>query len=194
MNEKKLGATLFKITGLSNEPFRLRVLKVREHVPQDSQTPIRLSKWATVLWKNELKQAVVSAPRFGFATFLTPDSDACPVGQIYTLDEDVPDQKYSVQVTDKTIDVDPANASRAELEVAAEMLKRSISDAFVKTSEHFWRKQWNLFFRNLPENYDTNRDEVHAYRGLKFAVIFIDAELYFAADIVTTYRSIKALS
>jgi hypothetical protein len=194
MNDKKLGTTLFPIKGLPNEPFRLRVLKVREHVPQDSQTPVRLSKWATILWKNELKQAVVPAPRSGVAAFLTPDTEACPVGQIYTLDEDVPDQKYSVEVTSETINVEPRTAAKEELQVAAEMLKRSISDAFMKAASRFWRKQWNLFFRVLPENYDTQKEEVYAYRGMKFAVIFIDAQPLFAADVVTTYRSILSLA
>src|SRR6266446_5379250 len=147
MNDKKLGASLFTINGLPREPFRLRVLKVREQVPQDSQTPIRLSKWATILWKKELKQAVVASNRSGHSCFLTPDTDACPVGQIYTLEEDVPDQKYSVEVTSETITVEPNSASKDELQVAAEMLKRSISDAFVQSSNHFWRKQWNLFYR-----------------------------------------------
>ena len=194
MNDKKLGATLFTINGLPTEPFRLRVLRVREQVPQDSQTPIRLSKWATILWKKELKQAVVASNRSGRSCFLTPDTDACPAGDIYTLEEDVPDQRYSVEVTDETITVEPNSASREELQVAAEMLKRSISDAFVQSSNRFWRRQWNLFFRVEPENYDTETDDVHAYRGLKFAVIFIDAVPLFAADIITTYRSIRPLS
>ena len=194
MNDKKLGATLFSINGLPNEPFRLRVLKVKEKVPQDSHTPIRLNKWATILWTKELKQAVVPSNRPGFATFLTPDTDACPVGQVYTLDEDVPDQKYSVEVTNETIQVEPENASKEELKVAAEMLKRSISDAFTKASNRFWRKHWNLYFRVEPENYDTESDAAYAYRGMKFAVIFIQAKAFLAADVVTTYRNKHPLS
>ncbi len=194
MNDKKLGATLFSINGLPNEPFRLRVLRVREQVPQDSHTPVRLNKWATILWKKELKQAVVPSFGPGYAAFLTPDTDACPIGQIYTLDEDVPDQKYSVEVTSKTINVEPRTASKEELKVAAEMLKRSISDAFARASDQFWRKHWNLFFRVAPENYDTETDEAYAYRGMRFAVLFIQAKAFLAADIVTTYRNIRALS
>ena len=194
MNEKQLGATLFAINGLPDQPFRLRVLKVRERIPQDSHTSIRLSKWATSLWKNELKQAVVPLYRRDYAAFLTPDTDNCPVGQTYTIDEDVPDQKYSVEVTDETINVDPRTASSEEIQVAAEMLKRSISDAFTKKPEHFWRKHWNLFFRVEPENYDTKTDEAYAYRGMKFAVVFIDSRPLLAADIVTTYRGVLALS
>lgn len=194
MNDKKLGATLFPITGLPNEPFRLRVLRVREQVPQDSHTPVRLNKWATILWKNELKQAVVPTYRRGYVAFLTPDTDVCPVGEIYSLHEDVPDQTYSVEVTNEIVEVQPETATKDELQVAAEMLKRSVSDAFTRTSEHFWRKHWNSFFRVEPENYDTDTDDAYAYRGMKFAVIFLQNKPFLAADIITTYRNIRALS
>src|SRR5436305_5757173 len=147
MSEKKLGATLFAIGGLPDKPFRLRVLKVREHVPQDSQTPIRLNRWATVLWKQELKQAVVPTGRFGWPGFLTPDSEKCAPGQAFTIEDDVPDARYSVEVTPRVLEVDAKTASKKELQVAAEMLKRSISDSFARLSNHFWRKHWNLFFR-----------------------------------------------
>lgn len=194
MNEKKLGATLFPIKGLPERPFCLRVLKVRERIPQDSHTSIRLSKWATHLWKQELKQAVVPFSGREYAAFLTPDTDNCPVEQIYTIDEDVPDQKYSVEVTNETVVVDPKTAPNEELQVAGEMLKRSISDAFSKAPQHFWRKHWNLFFRVAPENYDTTTDEAYAYRGMRFAVLFIDSNPLLAADIITTYRSKWSLS
>src|SRR5947209_12629563 len=157
MNEKRLGATRLGISGLANKPFRLRVLKVRDQVPQDSQTPIRLNRWATILWKKELKQAVVPTNRFGWPGFLTPDNEAFPEGRIFTLEEDVPDRKYSVEVSSNVVDVEPKSASKEELHVSAEMLKRAISDSFSRLSNHFWRKHWNLYFRIEPENYDTTQ-------------------------------------
>ena len=194
MNNKKLGATLFAIGGIAGKPFRLRVLRVREQVPQDSQTPIRMNKWATILWKNELKQAVVPTSSFGWPGFLTPDTGTCVEGQTYTIEEDVPDRRYSVEVTAKVKEVNIHSAAKEELQVAAEMLKRAVSDSFARRRNHFWRKHWNLYFRIEPENYDTTKDEVYAYRGLRFAVVFIDDSPWLAADIVTTYRGVHSLA
>lgn len=193
MNDKKLGATLFAIGGLTEKTFRLRLLKVREQVPQDSQTAIRMNKWATILWKRELKQAVVPTKISGCPSFLTPDSETCVEGQIFTIEEDVPDRRYSVEVTSEINEVNLQSARREELQVAAEMLRRVVSDSFSLQSNRFWRKHWNLYFRIAPENYDTTDDQVYAYRGLRFAVVFINASPFLAADIVTTYCGIRSL-
>src|SRR5438105_5584085 len=150
MSEKRLGATLFAISGLAQRPFRLRLLRVREQVPLDSQTPIRLNRWATILWKKELKQAVVPTSRFDWPAFLTPDSEAASEGRIFTIDEDVPDRKYSVEVTSNVVEVESNSASKEELKVAAEMLKRAFSDVFGRLQNHFWRRHWNLYFRIEP--------------------------------------------
>jgi hypothetical protein len=195
MSGKKLGASLFAICGLANKPFRLRLLKVREQVPQDSQTPIRLNRWATILWKNELKQAVVPTNRFNGPGFLTPNSETCLEGQVFTIEEDVPDRKYSVEVTPTIIDVKAKSASKEELQVAGEMLKRAVSDSFGRHQNKFWRKHWNLYFRIEPENYEKTKDEVYAYRGLRFAVVFMpNGSPWLAADIITTYRGIRSLA
>jgi len=193
MNNKKLGATLFPIGGLTGKLFRLRALKVREQVPRDSQTPVRMNRWATLLWTRELKQAVVPATVSGGPGFLTPDSDVCVENQIFTIEEDVPDRRYSVEVTSTVKEVSLENATQEELKVAAEMLKRVVSDAFDCQTNHFWRKHWNLYFRVEPENYDSTSDQVYAYRGLRFAVVFIGASPWLAADIMTTYRGIRSL-
>jgi hypothetical protein len=87
MNEKQLGATLFPITGLPRQAFRLRVLRVRESIPMDTQTPVRLNRWATQLWK-ELKQAVVPTGRFEWPAFLTPDVESLTVGRGVTVQDD----------------------------------------------------------------------------------------------------------
>ena len=194
MSEKTLGATLFAIKGLPEKPFRLRVLKVRGHVPQDSQTPVRMNRWATALWKRDLKQAVVPTNRFGWPGFLTPDSERCTAGQLFSIEEDVPDARYSVETTDQVMEVDVKNAPKEELYVASEMLKRVISDGFAGHKNHFWRKHWNLYFRIVPENNDTKTDAVYAYRGMRFAVVFLAGAPWLAADIVTTYRGIKPLT
>ncbi len=193
MSEKHLGATLFPISGLPQRAFRLRVLRVREAIPKDTQTPVRLNRWATQLWK-ELKQAVVPTGRFEWAGFLTPDADSLTVGRVLTV-QDVPDQEYSIEVTGETIEVAPATASAEELQLAGEMVKRAVSDAFGLQSDKYWRKHWNLYFRLEPENWENKRDSVYAYRGLKFGVVFLNGgAAWLAADIYTTYRGQRALT
>jgi hypothetical protein len=193
MSEKHLGATLFPITGLPKQAFRLRVLRVREAIPMDTQTPVRLNRWGTQLWK-ELKQAVVPTGRFKWAAFLTPDVESVNVGRLLTV-QDVPDQEYSIEVTGQTIEVAPATASAEELQLAGEMIKRAVSDAFGHQSDKYWRKHWNLYFRLEPENWENKRDSVYAYRGLKFGVVFLKSgEAWLAADILTTYRGKRRLS
>lgn len=192
MSEKQLGATLFPIIGLPERAFRLRVLRVRESIPMDTQTPVRLNRWATQLWK-ELKQAVVPTGRFEWPAFLTPDVESLNVGCVLTV-QDVPDREYSIEVTAETVEVAPASASGEELQLAGEMVKRAISDTFGRNSDKYWRKHWNLYFRLEPENWENKHDRVFAYRGLKFSVVFLGDKPWLAADILTTYRGQRSLS
>lgn len=192
MNEKLLGATLFPITGLPGQAFRLRVLRVRESIPMDTQTPVRLNRWATQLWK-ELKQAVIPTGRFEWPAFLTPDVESLNVGRVLTV-QDVPDREYSIEVTAETVEVAPASASGEELQLAGEMVKRAISDTFGRNGDKYWRKHWNLYFRLEPENAENQHDMVFAYRGLKFSVVFLGDKPWLAADILTTYRGQRPLS
>lgn len=192
MSEKQLGATLFPISGLPSQAFRLRVLRVRETIPMDTQTPVRLNRWATQLWK-ELKQAVVPTGRFEWPAFLTPDVESLLVGRVLTV-QDVPDREYSIEVIAQTVEVNPASASSEELHLAGEMIKRAISDAFGRNSGKYWRKHWNLYFRLEPENLQDRRDQVFAYRGLKFSVVFMVDKPWLAADILTTYHGQHPLS
>ena len=192
MSEKQLGATLFPITGLPGRAFRLRVLRVRESIPMDTQTPVRLNRWATQLWK-ELKQAVVPTGRFEWPAFLTPDGESLNVGRLLTV-QDVPDREYSIEVTAEAVEVDPAAASAEELQLAGEMIKRAISDAFGRNTDKYWRKHWNLYFQLDPENWENKRDKAYAYRGLRFGVVFFGDVPWLAADILTTYRGQRSLS
>jgi hypothetical protein len=192
MSKKQLGATLFPITGLPGQAFRLRVLRVREAIPMDTQTPVRLNRWATQLWK-ELKQAVVPTGRFEWPAFLTPDVESLIVGSVLTV-QDVPDREYSIEVTTETVEVVPASANAEELQLAGEMIKRAISDAFGRSADKYWRKNWNLYFRLEPENWEDKRDKAYAYRGLKFGVVFLSDVPWLAADILTTYRGQRPLS
>src|ERR1035441_8371391 len=193
MNEKRLGATLFPITGLPGKAFSLRVLRVRETIPMDTQTPIRLNRWSTQLWK-ELKHAVVPTGRFGWPAFLTPDVAPLKEGDVFHI-QDVPDSEYSIEATAQTLEVAPASADSQELQLAGEMIKRAISDTFGRKSDKYWRKHWNLYFRVEPENQQDKRDKVYAYRGLKFGVVFLEGGApWLAADILTTYRGQRPLS
>lgn len=193
MSEKQLGATLFAISGLPRQSFCLRVLRVREAIPRDTQTPIRLNRWATQLWK-ELKQAVVPTGRFEFPAFLTPDVESLITGRVLTV-QDVPDCEYSIEVTKEIIKIVPSAASSEELWLAGEMIKRAVSDAFGRLADKYWRRHWNLYFRLEPENWSNKLDKVYAYRGLKFGIVFLKGdEPWLAADIHTTYRGQRALS
>ena len=193
MNEKQLGATLFPISGLPSKDFRLRVLKVVETIPRDTYTAIRMSRWATQLWKG-LKQAVVPSSRFDEPALLTPDVDSLVQDSIFTV-EDVPDREYSIKVSSETVDVNPATADPEELQLASEMIKRAISDAFRERGNIYWRKHWNLYFRREPENWEREDDAVDAFRGLRFGVVFLDTSApWLAADILTTYRGKRPLS
>jgi hypothetical protein len=193
MSEKRLGATLFPISGLPSKAFRLRVLKVAEPIPHDTYTAIRMSRWATQLWK-ELKQAVVPSSRQREPVFLTPDVESLVPGFNVTV-EDVPDREYTITVSPETVDVDPAKADPGELQLASEMIKRAISDAFRERGNIYWRKHWNLYFRREPENWERKDDAVDAFRGIKFGVVFLNSGApWLAADIFTTYRGKRALS
>jgi hypothetical protein len=193
MSEKRLGATLFPITGLPGKAFSLRVLRVRETIPMDTQTPVRLNRWSTQLWK-ELKHAVVPTGRFGWPAFLTPDVESLKEGDVFHI-LDVPDSEYSIEATSQTVEVAPASANGEELQLAGEMIKRAVSDAFGRKPDKYWRKHWNLYFRLEPENQQERRDRVYAYRGLKFGVVFLKGGTpWLAADILTTYRGQRSLS
>jgi len=193
MNQKLLAATLFPIEGLAEQTFRLRVLRVIDPIPRDDGTPIRLQRWASQLWRNT-RQPVMPTEHFGFPGFVMPDVKTATPGQQFSIIE-VPDVEYRIEVTDQTVEIAPEKANDAERHIAAEMVKRSITDAFGSLTDRYWRFHWNCFFRMVPENAGCARDRVNAFRGLRFSVVFLDGKTpLLAADITTKYFGRKSLA
>ena len=192
---KQLAATLFPIEGLKDHTFRLRWLRIVDEVPRDDNTPIRLERWASQLWRI-LKQPVRPSWMEGKAGFLVPDSVALAAGTELVLPErSAGDVDMVVKVSDLTRDIRPGEATEDELWLAAEMVKRIVSDAFGRQTNKYWRLHWNCYFRLEPENARRREDEVDAFRGLRFAAVFLDGkDLFLAADVVTRYMGRKPLT
>ncbi len=190
---RQLAATLYSLVGLESMRYRFRVLSVRERMPQDNFRPIRMQRWADRLWRQELRCPVYPSTRFGFPSFLIPEGDSPPVGQTIEI-KDVPDKLYHIDVTEQSMEVAIEEAVGYERELVCRMLERPFSDKFRALKDHFWRAEWTLFFRLLPENEHVAQDLVNAYRGLKFDVVLLQgSKPYFAADIRTKYVGRKSL-
>src|SRR5258708_20000984 len=170
----KLAASLYSLVGLEGMRYPFRVLSVRERIHQDNFRPIRMQRWADRLWRQELRCPVYPSTRFGFPTFLIPEGDSPPVGKTIEL-KDVPDKLYHIDVTEQSIEVAIEEAVGNERELVCRMLERPFSDAFRTLKDQFWRAEWTLFFRSLPENQHASQDLVTAYGGLKFPSLFLHA-------------------
>jgi len=188
-----LGATLYPLFGLEKTHYSFRLLKVLEKVPQDNYKSIRMQRWADRLWREDLRCPVYPTTRFDGAGFLIPDGSSPPVGQIVKI-RDVPDKIYHIKVTDKTFKVAREEAVGSERELLCRMLERPFTDRFQSLEDKFWRSDWTLFFRQLPENEGIENDIVNAYRGLKFGVVlFHENGIHLAADVRTRYVGKKSL-
>ena len=192
-DSRQLAATLYPLVGLEGIHYRFRVLRVREPIPQDNLRPKRMQQWADKLWRQELRCPVYPSTRFGFSAFLIPEGDSPAVGKTIEL-KDVPDKLYHIDVTEQSMEVAIEEAVGDEGELVCRMLERPFSDKFRALKDKFWRAEWTLFFRLLPENEHVAQDLVNAYRGLKFGVVLLQGrEPYFAADIRTKYVGRKSL-
>jgi hypothetical protein len=192
-NQKLLAASLFPITGLQGVPFKLRVLRVLDALPNDNYRPIRLQGWADDLWHNVLKCPVFTTSRFEFPGFIIPADVATEVGRVIPL-PGVADKEFRIEVTDQVFEIDPKQARLEERDLAGKMIERVISDRLGSLKSKFWRTEWNLYFHSLPENERERRDHVNAYRGFKFGVALLeDGALFLAADIRTKYIGRRSL-
>ncbi len=190
---RQLAATLYPLVGLEGIRYRFRVLRVREPIPHDNLRPKRMQQWADRLWRQELRCPVYPSTRFGYPAFLIPEGTSLVVGQSIAL-RDVPDKLYHIDVTEQSIEVAIEEAVGNERELVCRMLERPFSDTFWALKGQFWRAEWTLFFRLLPENEQVSQDLVNAYRGVKFGVVLLQGrEPYFAADIRTKYVGRKPL-
>jgi hypothetical protein len=193
-DQRELAATLYPIIGLEGVPYVFRVLKVRERTLEDSLRPIRMQRWADRLWRWVLKCPVYPASGFESPTFLIPEGDSPPVGRSVQI-EDVPDRVYHIDITEQVVEVDINNAFGTERELVCRMLERPFTDRFRHMADKFWRAEWTLFFKIVPENEITVDDTINAYRGLKFGVVLLDVVgPCFAADPRTRYVGRKSLA
>jgi hypothetical protein len=197
MNERRaqrsLAATLYPIEGLETTRYRFRILRVRERIPEDDLRPIRMQRWADKLWRRELRCPVYPTTRFGFPGFLISDADIPLVGKSIEI-TDVPDKLYHIDVIDQLHEASSENAAGVERDLICRMLERPFTDRFRSLKEEFWKAEWTLFFRMIPENETTPQDIVNAYRGLKFGVILVEGRPSFAADVRTRYVGRKSLA
>jgi len=191
---RMLAASLYPIEGLKESVYRFRVLKVRERIPEDNLRPIRIQRWSDRLWRKVLRCPVYPTSRLGGPAFLIPEENSPPVGNIIEI-TDVPAKQYHIDVTDQTLEVSAEDASGPERELICRMLERPFTDRFLFLKDRFWKAEWRLFFRIVPENEGVEQDTVNAYRGLKFGVVLLEGVgPYFAADIRTRYVGRKPLS
>ena len=192
--EKMLAATLYPIKGIEGVEYVFRVLKIRETIPQDSLRSLRLQRWADRLWRRELRCPVYPTSRFGVPAFLIPEGNSPDPGACIQL-EDVPDKTYHIDVTDQTLQVAVKNAIGTERELVCRMLERPFSDRFVFLRDKFWRAEWTLFYRMVPENSTVTQDIINAFRGLKFGVVLLeDQGPYLVADPRTRYVGRRSLA
>ena len=193
-NQKLLAASLFPINGLQGLPFKLRVLRVVDALPNDNFRPIRMQAWADNLWHDVLKCPVFTTSRFDFPGFIVPADITVEAGRVISL-PGVADKEFRIEVTDRILEIDPKQARPEERDLAAKMVERVISDRLNSLKSKFWRTEWTLYFHLLPENERQMSDNVNAYRGFKFSVVLLEnGELLLAADIRTKYIGRRSLS
>lgn len=188
---KRLAATLFPITGLSDNLFQFRVLKVREKIPNDSFKPIRMQRWADSLWRKVLKCPIYPISKLNQPAFLIPENYK-PNETIEI--EGVPDQIYHIDMSENVIQVLITDANELEREMICRIIERVITDRLMNFKSELWKEQWTLFFNQSPENEKNPNDIVNAYRGFKFGVVIVNNEPYLAIDVRTRYLGRKALS
>lgn len=191
---RMLAATLYPIKGIEGVQYSFRVLKIREATPQDSLRSLRLQHWADRLWRRELRCPVYPTNRFGFPAFLIPEGNSPAPGACIQF-EDVPDKLYHIDVTDQLVQVEAESAVGSERELVCRMLERPFTDKFRFLQDRFWRAEWTLFYRIIPENNSVAQDIINAYRGMKFGVVLLeDKGPFFVADPRTRYVGRNSLA
>jgi len=188
-----LGATLFRIDGLTEPSFAFDVLRIREAMPNDSAQAERLQRMADQLWRRELKTPVYPSGRFGFPGFIVPPG---------TVNRDrvieltgVPDRIYHVDPTDLTYTVRADGVSGSERDLVCRMIERAFTNKLLRLRTTLWKgDMWTLFFRLIAENERIATDMVRAFRGLRFGVALVNGVLCLAVDARTRYIGRKSLA
>ena len=192
--KEKLTPSIFPIEGLSEVLFKFRILKVRENIPQDNKLPIRLQKWADELWKKHLKIPVFPTQRFNYPAFIVPDDQILKNKKSIEI-RDVPDKTYHIDLLKDVLEINVEKTSVNERALICKMLERPFTEKLWSMRNIFWKDQWNLFYFQKPINLEVNKDSVNAYRGYKFAVVYMeDLGFFLAIDVRTRYVGRKSIS
>jgi hypothetical protein len=185
--------TLFPL--ILPEDFRidLRILKVREKMPEDGKRAYRLNKWAGDLWRNLLKAPVKPYRVNSNPSLLIPESCAQQCDRISF--RDVPNIEYHLDLIDEKISVDLSEDSLEKRSLVESLLQMSVTDRIRQMKNSYWRWQWSLFYRSIPINHDVGARVVDAYRGFKFSIVWCDEiGLCLGADVRTKYIGRRCLS
>ena len=105
INKKLLAASLFPITGLEGMPFKSRLLRVLDPVPNDNFRPIRMQRWADDLWRGALKCPVFPTTRDGRLGFIVPAEIPLEAGRTISL-PGVSDREVRIEVTSEVQEID----------------------------------------------------------------------------------------
>lgn len=189
----QLGATLYPIDGLDGADALFRILRVRERMPRDNLQPKRLQRMADQLWRGMLKTAVAPTQRFGFPGFLVLDSPRLVPGTTFEV-LDVPDRRYHIEITNQLHAIAPQSARGAERDLISRTLERAFTDRFVALRDEFWHETWTTFYPREADNEHVAADQVRAFRGLRFGVLFLEGRPYLAADVRTRYLGRTSLA
>jgi hypothetical protein len=195
MNDRRLAALLFPIRGVEGDKFVFRFLRIRENLPDDNQLPIRMQRWASRLWRKELRCPVYPTSVDAARGFLVPaDAVGRPGFPSKITLTDVPDRDYTLEVTDRISEITIQQAGHSERDLICRMLERPFTDVLLSRKSQFWKAEWTLFFPLKSVNENVKQEVINAYRGFKFGVVLLGDAPYLAIDVRTRYIGRKPLS
>lgn len=194
MVERTLAATIFQIQGIDDVRFRFHVLRIKEKVPKDGKYEINMQRWADLLWRRYLKCPVFTTSKYDFSGFIIPEGAWGDRKSDVEL-PGIAGLTFHVEPTEIISEIILENSTIFEKELLCRMIERPISEKFLSLKEIFWRSDWTLYFKLIPENLNNTADFVNAYRGMKYGVIIKDDKHFFlAGDIRTRYVGKKPFS
>lgn len=125
--------------------------------------------------------------------FLIPELGSPPPGTIIEM-QGVPDLTYHIEVSDISREIGVSGARPEERDLVSRMVERAFTDRFVALKSQYWQSEWTAFFRASPENASSPQENINAFRGIKFGVVFLaDGSPFLAADARTHYIGRRAL-
>ncbi len=144
-------------------------------------------------FRKHLRIPVFPTKRFSYPAFVAPDNPIFNEKKTIEI-KDVPDKTYHIDLEDEVLEINVEQTTSNELELVCKMLERPFTDKLKSMRNTFWRDQWNLFYFQKPINNNVNEDSINAYRGYKFAVVYIENKGFFlAVDVRTRYVGRKSI-